>query len=101
MRKRRTASAKCQRVCDIEQEHQGDWIRGTRERVEDDKDGGIQSDSSLAAASECDGESLGNLNRGDTRSDLRFMKITLSIVLKGSLYLGEGGGRGVQKRKLC
>lgn len=27
---RRTASAKCQRVCDIEQEHQGDWIRGTR-----------------------------------------------------------------------
>ena len=43
------------------------------------------------------GSYSGNLNRGDTRSDLRFMKITLSIVLKRSLYLGEGGGRGVQK----
>lgn len=33
------------------------------------------------------GSHWGNLNRGDKWADLSFIKITLSIVLKGLLYL--------------
>lgn len=33
------------------------------------------------------GSHWGNLNRDDKRADLSFIKITLSIVLKGLLYL--------------